>query len=136
MLRRGVTPPTVRSVAATMYERVGGEPFFRALVDRFYAGVEGDPVLRPLYPEDLEAPKEHLRLFLAQYWGGPRTYDDERGHPRLRLRHAPFSIGLAERDAWLLHMLHALRQAHLDPADEAELADYFQSTATQLINRV
>lgn len=119
-----------------MYERVGGEPFFSALVDRFYAGVESDPVLRPLYPESLEEPKEHLRLFLIQYWGGPRTYNEERGHPRLRLRHAPFTIGLAERDAWLRHMVDAVRQAHLSQEDESELSDYFQSAATQLINHV
>ncbi len=119
-----------------MYERVGGEEFFTALVERFYAGVDTDPVLRPLYPSDLGDPKEHLRLFLVQYWGGPRTYSEQRGHPRLRMRHAPFSIGLAERDAWLELMLDALRSAELDPADEAELEDYFRSTATQLINRI
>ncbi len=119
-----------------MYERVGGDAFFQALADRFYAGVEGDPVLRPLYPEDLEGPKEHLRLFLAQYWGGPRTYQEQRGHPRLRMRHAPFAIGLAERDAWLRLMLGALAGAGLEQDDEAEMADYFRSAATQLINNV
>jgi hemoglobin len=119
-----------------MYERVGGDAFFRALVDRFYAGVASDPVLRPLYPDDLEGPKEHLRLFLTQYWGGPRTYEEQRGHPRLRMRHAPFAIGLAERDAWLRLMLSALGEAGLDDADEAEMADYFRDAATQLINQV
>jgi hemoglobin len=119
-----------------MYERVGGEPFFKALVDRFYAGVASDPVLRPLYPEDLEGPNEHLRLFLIQYWGGPRTYDEQRGHPRLRMRHAPFAIGLAERDAWLRLMLSALAEAGLPAEDEAEIAEYFRSTATQLINQM
>ena len=92
-----------------MFDRVGGQPFFSALVDRFYAGVATDPVLRPLYPDDLVEPKEHLALFLAQYWGGPRTYSEERGHPRLRMRHAPFVIGSLERDAWLRHMTDALR---------------------------
>lgn len=119
---------------STIYERVGGEQFFSDLVDRFYDGVARDPTLRPLYPEDLEAPTQHLRLFLVQYWGGPQTYSELRGHPRLRMRHAPFEIGLAERDAWLRHMLAALEQAHLPPDDHAELAEYFRSTATQLIN--
>lgn len=121
---------------STMYERVGGEQFFEELVDRFYEGVSSDPVLRPLYPDDLRAPNEHLRLFLIQYWGGPRTYNERRGHPRLRMRHAPFVIGLPERDAWLRHMLAALEQAHLPADDHAEFAEYFRSTATQLINRV
>lgn len=119
-----------------MYERVGGEPFFRALVDRFYDGVEQDALLRPLYPEELGDSRRHLALFLAQYWGGPRTYDEERGHPRLRMRHAPFRIGLAERDAWLRHMLAALSEAGIDPAAAAEMTAYFTQTATQLINTV
>jgi hemoglobin len=132
----GAAASTVVSVPPTVYEQVGGDGFFDALVDRFYEGVASDPVLRSLYPEDLTEPREHLRLFLVQYWGGPRTYDDLRGHPRLRMRHAPFAIGLAERDAWLRHMLAALRSAS-PPADvEGEMAEYFQSAATQLINRV
>lgn len=118
-----------------MYERVGGGDFFEALVARFYEGVASDPVLRPLYPEDLAEPREHLRLFLVQYWGGPRTYADLRGHPRLRMRHAPFKIGLAERDAWLRHMLAALRAASPPGDVEEEMADYFRASATQLINR-
>jgi hemoglobin len=126
-------------MASTMYERVGGEPFFKSLVDRFYTGVVSDPVLRPLYPEDLGAPSEHLRLFLVQYWGGPRSYSELRGHPRLRMRHAPFAIGLAERDAWLRLMLSALAEAALekglDHDDEAEMAEYFRAAATQLINQ-
>lgn len=124
-----------------MYERVGGEKFFTALVDRFYEGVETDPVLRPLYPDDLGESRRHLALFLMQYWGGPRTYDEERGHPRLRMRHAPFRIGLAERDAWLRHMLGALDAAKLeagtlDAGTAAEMADYFRSAATQLMNTI
>ncbi len=126
---------TVPSMASTMYERVGGEPFFEALVDRFYEGVASDPVLRPLYPGDLAVPNEHLRLFLVQYWGGPRSYDERRGHPRLRMRHAPFAIGLAERDAWLRLMLAALAERGIDPGDEAEMAEYFRGAATQLINQ-
>lgn len=119
-----------------MYERVGGEAFFTELVDRFYAGVESDPVLRPLYPDDLTGPNEHLRLFLVQYWGGPRTYQEQRGHPRLRMRHAPFAIGLAERDAWLHHMLSALAESGIDTEDQAEIAEYLRSAATQLINKM
>jgi hemoglobin len=120
---------------STLYDRVGGEPFFEALVDRFYARVESDPVLRPLYPEDLDPPNEHLRLFLIQYWGGPRVYQQQRGHPRLRMRHAPFAIGLAERDAWLRNMLAALSESGIDAEAEAEMAEYFRATATQLINQ-
>jgi hemoglobin len=123
-------------VDSTTYERVGGAAFFESLVDRFYAGVSSDPVLRPLYPEELEESNEHLRLFLIQYWGGPRTYDERRGHPRLRMRHAPFPIGLAERDAWLRLMLTSLAEAGLDAEDEAEIAEYFRTTATQLINQM
>ncbi len=91
-----------------MYAAVGGRPFFVDLVDGFYAGVSADPLLRPLYPADLTDSRRHLAGFLTQYWGGPSTYSDERGHPRLRMRHAPFSIGEAERDAWLRHMLGSL----------------------------
>jgi len=117
-----------------MYERVGGLDFFTSLVDRFYDGVAVDPVLRPLYPDDLVGPKEHLALFLAQYWGGPRTYSDERGHPRLRMRHAPFVIGTLERDAWLRHMTVALRAGGLPSEDEEEMLAYFEMAANQLMN--
>ena len=92
----------------SVYDAVGGRPFFDDLVDGFYAGVSADLLLRPLYPEDLTESRRHLALFLVQYWGGPSTYSDERGHPRLRMRHAPFVIGEAERDAWLHHMLGSL----------------------------
>ncbi len=118
----------------TLYQRVGGTEFFVALVDRFYLGVAGDPVLRPLYPEDLGPSREHLALFLAQYWGGPPTYQEQRGHPRLRLRHRPFVIGPLERDAWLRHMTDAVRAAAPDPADEAELLAYFDMAAHSLVN--
>ena len=93
----------------SLYQRAGGTPFFEALVGRFYAGVATDPILRPLYPEaDLAPAQRRLTLFLIQYWGGPTTYDDERGHPRLRMRHAPFAIGPAARDRWLELMRAAL----------------------------
>jgi len=92
----------------SIYDAVGGRPFFVDLVAGFYAGVSTDPLLRPMYPEDLTEAQRHLAGFLTQYWGGPSTYSDERGHPRLRMRHAPFAIGDAERDAWLRHMLGSL----------------------------
>jgi len=92
----------------SVYEAVGGRSFFVELVDGFYAGVSADLLLRPMYPDDLTDSRRHLAGFLTQYWGGPSTYSDERGHPRLRMRHAPFAIGIAERDAWLRHMLGAL----------------------------
>ncbi len=123
-----------RQPEQTAFERWGGEPFFVALVDRFYAGVATDPLLRPLYPEDLTDPKAHLALFLMQYWGGPRRYSDERGHPRLRMRHAPFAIGPAQADAWLGHMSAAVHEAELPPEDEAELLEYLAMAARSLIN--
>ena len=94
----------------SLYERVGGDEFFVRLVDRFYDGVLTDEVLLRLYPDqsDLSGARERLRLFLIQYWGGPTTYSDERGHPRLRQRHFPFAFGSLERDRWLVHMLAAV----------------------------
>jgi hemoglobin len=116
------------------FERWGGERFFVDLVDRFYDRVAVDPLLRPLYPEDLTEPRAHLALFLMQYWGGPRTYSEERGHPRLRMRHAPFVITSAEADAWLRHMTDAVKEGGLAPADEQELLDYLSMAAQSLIN--
>jgi len=122
----------------TLYDRVGGETFFVDLVDRFYLGVAGDPLLRPLYPDDLAESSRHLALFLMQYWGGPGTYGAERGHPRLRLRHVPFVIGPAERDAWLRHMLGALLDlegtSRITVADARELRDYLEMAANSLVN--
>ena len=101
----------------SFYEAVGGEETFRRLVRRFYEEVAADPVLRPVYPsKDLGPAEEHLRLFLIQYWGGPATYNELRGHPRLRMRHVHFAIGEAERDAWLRHMRAALDELGLAPA--------------------
>ena len=121
-----------------LFERVGGRTFFVDLVDRFYLGVAGDPLLRPLYPDDLQESAEHLALFLMQYWGGPQTYNEQRGHPRLRMRHAPFVIGPAERDAWLRHMHDALRELHatgrIGDADTEELGAYLDMAAHQLVN--
>jgi hemoglobin len=119
----------------TLYARVGGEPFFRALVDRFYEAVERDPLLRPLYPPNLEPGKTNLAGFLAQYWGGPPRYSARRGHPRLRMRHARFPIGRPQRDAWLRHMTDAARTSSASPEDVAALIAYFESAATMLVNR-
>lgn len=118
----------------SVYEVVGGEGFFVDLVDRFYDGVAQDPVLRPLYPDDLTDSRAHLAGFLVQYWGGPGTYSEQRGHPRLRLRHAPFAIGRPERDAWWHHMEAAVRSMHAAPPVEAELLAYFDQAATAMIN--
>ncbi|HKE76376.1 MAG TPA: globin [Acidimicrobiales bacterium] len=122
----------------SLYETLGGQPFFDELVDRFYRRVALDPVLRPLYPEDLTEPRRHLALFLGQYWGGPATYSEERGHPRLRLRHAPFVIDEPERDAWLRHMTAALDslvvERDIHPVVEARLVDYFAMAADAMIN--
>ena len=120
----------------SLYERAGGTPFFERLVDRFYAGVEADPLLRAVYPEADLAPARHrLTLFLIQYWGGPTTYDEERGHPRLRMRHAPFAIGPPERDRWLVHMRAAIADL-APPADVAgELERYIGAAAEAMRNR-
>jgi hemoglobin len=121
---------------ATLYDRVGGRPFFEALVDRFYAGVATDPLLRPIYPEADLAPAQHrLTLFLVQYWGGPTTYDEERGQPRLRMRHAPFAIGPAERDRWLVHMRAAVAEMAASPDIAADLERYFEMAAEAMRNR-
>lgn len=126
-----VEPPT-----PSLYDRVGGSAFFGALVDRFYAGVESDALLRPLYPEgDLSDERRWLALFLVQYWGGPGTYSSLRGHPRLRARHLPFGIGVAERDAWFGHMAAAVAASDAGEAETTELLNYFSSAADFLINR-
>jgi hemoglobin len=117
-----------------MYERLGGMAFFESLTDRFYEGVAGDEVLRPMYPEDLEGPRRHLCLFLAQFWGGPRSYDDERGSPRLRARHLPFKINTDARDRWLTHMRAAVEEAHLASLEKAQLLNYFEAAANHMVN--
>jgi hemoglobin len=122
-------------VTAEFFEQAGGERTFRLLVERFYAGVAEDEVLRPLYPEpDLGPATERLTLFLIQYWGGPTTYSDQRGHPRLRMRHAPFVIGMAERDAWLRRMRSALDSLELPPEVHSRIADYLVMAADSLRN--
>jgi len=120
----------------SLYHTVGGEETFRRLVSRFYQEVASDPELRPVYPSrDLGPAEEHLRLFLIQYWGGPATYNEQRGHPRLRMRHAHFAIGEAERDAWLRHMRTALDELALTPAHDAQLWDYLVMAAHSLVNQ-
>ena len=120
----------------TLYERAGGMPFFERLVGRFYEAVESDPILRPLYPEpDLAPARRRLTLFLAQYWGGPRTYDDERGHPRLRMRHAPFAIDGSARDRWLTLMRVALAAEAPPPDVAAQLDAYLEMAAEAMRNR-
>jgi hemoglobin len=124
------------SSETSFYAAVGGEETFRRLVHAFYRGVADDPVLRPVYPsKDLGPAEEHLRLFLMQYWGGPGTYSEQRGHPRLRMRHARFAIGEAERDAWLRHMRDALDDLGLDEALDAQLWDYLVMAAHSLVNQ-
>jgi len=120
----------------TLYDQVGGMPFFERLVDRFYVGVASDDVLRPLYPEtDLTGARRRLTLFLVQYWGGPTTYLEERGHPRLRARHFPFSIGGLERDRWLLHMRAAIDESDAPEDARTRLHEYVLLAADAMRNR-
>ena len=127
----------------TVYEIVGGQRFFDELVDRFYDAVEDDPRLRPMYPRDMGPSRRRLAGFLAQYWGGPPHYSDERGHPRLRMRHFPFAIGWAERDAWMAHMTASLDAATIADSTgrplpdqiRAAMFDHFDNAATHLINQ-
>ncbi|MEA2681809.1 MAG: hemoglobin [Chloroflexota bacterium] len=126
-------PPVAR--VDSLFARAGGEPWFIALVDRFYERVEADPVLRPLYPEDLAPGRAHLAQFLSQYWGGPATYSEERGHPRLRQRHFPFAIDAHARDAWVGHMSAAVHAGGLSEADVNTMIEYFEMAATSLVNQ-
>jgi hemoglobin len=119
----------------TLYEAVGGDATFVALVDAFYRGVEQDAELRPMYPPDLEESREHLALFLIQYFGGPQTYMMTRGHPRLRMRHVPFAIGIRERDAWFRHMSAAIDEVGIEEPYRRDMLKYFSDAATFLINR-
>lgn len=124
--------------ATSFYEAVGGEKTFHRIVAAFYREVAGDEVLRPLYPEeDLGPAERRLRMFLEQYWGGPRTYSDERGHPRLRMRHHPFKVGPIERDAWLRAMYIAVAEIEpevLDNEHRQQLLNYFEMAANSLMN--
>jgi hemoglobin len=119
----------------SFYDQVGGHETFRRLVQRFYAGVAGDPELRALYPPNDLGPAEiHFRMFLEQYWGGPSTYSQDRGHPRLRMRHAPFKVTISQRDRWLKHIMAALDSLDLAPENDLILRDYFDRAAQSLVN--
>lgn len=136
----------------SVYDAVGGSPFFFGMVNSFYDSVVSDPILRPLYPDDLTEARRHTALFLVQFWGGPTTYNEERGHPRLRMRHFPFAIGQAERDAWLEAMMTAVDATIDDPPAGSPLShpsegpaiqvavremfrDYFEKSSTAMINQ-
>ena len=127
----------------TVYEAVGGQSFFDGLVNRFYDAVEGDPLLRPMYPKDLRPSRWRLASFLAQYWGGPTRYREVRGHPLLRMRHMPFTIGRAEREAWMAHMTASLDGATLADSTgrplpteiRALMFEHFDNAATDLVNK-
>ncbi|HXH21248.1 MAG TPA: globin [Dehalococcoidia bacterium] len=117
-----------------VYDLVGGMPAFERLVGAFYDRVKLDPVLAGMFPEDMTGPKEHLALFLAQFFGGPPEYSLRRGHPRLRARHLPFKIGRRERDAWLAHMLAALDECGIEEPALSEMRAYFEDASAFMIN--
>jgi hemoglobin len=120
---------------STFFERVGGTAIFEKLTKEFYVGVASDPLLKPMYPEqDLGPAERRLKQFLEQYWGGPDTYSQERGHPRLRMRHHAFKVSPKARDAWLHHMKHAVGTLGLSRLDEAELWEYLERAAHSLLN--
>jgi hemoglobin len=118
----------------SFYDQVGGHETFRELARQFYSGVAGDPELRALYPQDLGAAEMWFRMFLEQYWGGPSTYSQDRGHPRLRMRHAPFKVTIAQRDRWLKHIMAAVDSLDLAPENDLILRDYFDRAAQSLVN--
>lgn len=119
----------------TLYDLVGGEVTFRRLVDIFYAKVEADPVLRPIFPADLEAGKRWQFLFLSQFFGGPAAYAEQRGHPRLRMRHDPFPIDQQARDHWLRHMIDAVDAVGIEEPMRSMMTDYFERASTHMINK-
>lgn len=120
---------------STFYDEIGGETTIAAIVHRFYSGVADDPFLRALYPEeDLGPAEERFRLFLQQYWGGPTTYSEQRGHPRLRMRHAPFAVTPKARDHWLRHFRDALDEAALTPEQDAQFWEYVTHAAQFMLN--
>lgn len=131
----GVTETQSEAQGRTRYDAMGGHRFFTRLVHRFYAGVAGDPLLRSLYPEaDLTSAEERLRLFLEQYWGGPKTYSEQRGHPRLRMRHMPFAVTPAQRDRWLTHMYAAIDTLQLSAMDDHQMRAYMSHAAHFMVN--
>jgi hemoglobin len=135
-----IPPQPVRAAGdpapdASFYDQVGGHATFRRLVDAFYRGVAEDPLLKPMYPEDDLGPAaERLTLFLEQYWGGPGTYSEQRGHPRLRMRHMPFKVNPAARDRWLAHMRRAVDELQLPPLQDETLWSYLERAAHAMVN--
>lgn len=131
-------PGSEETFQVTVHQAVGGDEFFVELVERFYAGVAEEPLLRPMYPDDLTEPKRHLAGFLIQLWGGSQAYSQERGHPRLRMRHVPFTIGPAERDAWYRNMIRSLNslveERDIIPEAEQAMRDYFSMSAEAMRN--
>jgi hemoglobin len=122
---------------SNFYDEVGGEKFFTELVSLFYAQVATDPILRPMYPDDdLQAAARRLQLFLEQYWGGPTTYGEERGHPRLRMRHAQFPIDEAAKDAWMRCMMAAVENIEIKEPERSELVQYLEMAANSLVNKL
>lgn len=119
----------------SVYEFLGGDEPFQRLTDAFYRGVETDPLLRPMYPEELTEAREHLFLFLVQFFGGPVRYHEKRGHPRLRMRHLPFTIGPRERDAWLTHMRAAVEEVGIPEPARTAMLQYFEQAANFLMNQ-
>jgi len=123
------------AIGPSFYEQVGGREFFSKLVTEFYRGVAGDPVLKPMYPEDdLTGAIERFTMFLEQYWGGPGTYSEQRGHPRLRMRHQPFKVNPDARDRWLGHMSDALDTMEISPLHREVLWDYLDRAAHAMVN--
>jgi hemoglobin len=122
---------------SNFYDEVGGEKFFTELVSLFYAQVATDPILRPMYPDDdLQAAARRLQLFLEQYWGGPTTYGEERGHPRLRMRHAQFPINEAAKGAWMRCMMAAVENIEIKEPERSELVQYLEMAANSLVNKL
>ncbi|MEY9953776.1 globin [Leifsonia sp. EB34] len=129
------TLPVGPPAGPSFFEQIGGHATFVRLVDTFYRGVAADPVLRPMYPEeDLGPAKERLTLFLERYWGGPTTYSQERGHPRLRMRHNPFKVNPDARDRWLAHMRVAVDELGLPPLQDETLWNYLERAAFAMVN--
>lgn len=123
------------SESTTFYDEIGGYDVIHRIVEKFYEGVAGDPVLRPLYPEeDLGPAAERFTLFLVQYWGGPTTYSERRGHPRLRMRHAPFAVTPAAKERWLVHFREGLDSVELTPEQDAQFWDYVTHAAQFMVN--
>jgi hemoglobin len=123
------------AVVPTFYDQIGGRAFFEKLITEFYRGIANDPVLRPMYPEeDLRPATERFIMFLEQYWGGPGTYSEQRGHPRLRMRHQPFKVNFDARDRWLGHMRDALDTFDLPPLQRETLWDYLDRAAHAMVN--